>query len=146
MLIRQATLADTDLVTALTRAAYTPWIAVIHREPLPMIADYAKAIPHHRIDILDDPGPVALIEMIPRQDHLWIENLAVHPDHQSRGYGPHLLAHAATIARSLALPELRLLTNEAFTANLRFYRNRGFAQSNRVAIKDGHVVHFSKAV
>lgn len=144
MQFRQATLADTALVTDLTRAAYTPWIKVIGREPMPMQVNYAEAIAQHRIDILNDPGPVALIEMIPHKDHLWLENLAVHPAHQGRGLGHRLITHAVQVARSLDLPELRLLTNAAFTRNLTFYTAQGFTETHRQPFKSGVTAYFSK--
>ena len=146
MTFRRATLADVAIVTQLTRAAYTPWIAVIGREPMPLLVDYAEAILLHHIDILDQPNPIALIEMVPMPDHLWLENLAVHPDHQGRGHGHQLLAHATANALSLNLPELRLLTNAAFTANLRFYAKQGFVQTDLQPFKDGHIAYFRKTL
>ena len=144
MPFRRATSADIALVTALTHAAYTPWIAVIQREPLPMQTDYAEAIQTHRIDIFDHPDPVALIEMIPHDDHLWLENVAVHPDHQGSGIGRHLITHAEQVARSLGLPQIRLLTNAAFTRNLRFYAAQGFAQTHLEPFKSGYTAYFTK--
>ena len=144
MQFRQTTQQDVALVTEITRAAYTPWIAVIHREPLPMQVNYAEAIAQHRIDILENPDPVALIEMIPQADHLWLENLAVPPDHQGKGLGHHLITHATDIAHSLRLPELRLLTNAAFTINLRFYTQQGFTQTETRPFKQGFTAYFTK--
>ena len=144
MPFRRATLIDAALVTALTRAAYSPWIAVIGREPMPMLTDYAEAIAQHRVDIFDQPNPVALIEMIPHADHLWLENLAVHPDHQGQGIGHTLIAHAEQVAQSLRLPELRLLTNAAFTANLAFYKKQGFTETHRAPFKAGVTAYFAK--
>ena len=142
--MRRATLDDVATVTALTRAAYARWVPVIGREPLPMQADHAQAIARHLIDILDLNGPVALVEMIPHPDHLWIENVAVHPDHQGHGHGSRLIGHAEAVARSLNLRELRLLTNAAFTANLAFYAGLGFVETARMPFKGGFTVYFSK--
>ena len=142
--MRRARTEDLAVVIALTRAAYAPWVGVIGREPMPMQADHAHAIAHHLIDILDQPDPVALIEMIPKHDHLWIENVAVHPDHQGRGLGRRLIVHAEAVARELGLPELRLLTNAAFAANLRFYAGLGFDETDRTPFKGGFTVCFSK--
>ena len=142
--MRRATLDDVATVTALTRAAYARWVPVIGREPLPMQADHAQAIARHLIDILDLNGPVALVEMIPHPDHLWIENVAVHPDHQGNGHGSRLIGHAEAVARELGLPELRLLTNAAFAANLRFYAGLGFDETDRTPFKGGFTVCFSK--
>ena len=142
--IRRATASDVAALTTLTRAAFHPWVAVIGREPLPMQTDYAKAILRDHIDLLDQDGPIALIHMVLHPDHLWIETIAVHPDHQGRGLGPHLMQHAEATARSQNLPELRLLTNAAFTANLHFYAKCGFIETARPAFHGGFVVHFSK--
>jgi ribosomal protein S18 acetylase RimI-like enzyme len=125
--IRRAGLPDADAVRSLTRSAYAQWIPVIGREPLPMKADYEKAVREHEIDLLyagDDL--LALIEVFLTADHLFIENVAVSPKHQGKGLGRHLLRHAEAKARSAGLGELRLLTNQAFAINVRLYQSVGF--------------------
>jgi len=125
--IRRAGPRDADAVRSLTRAAYAQWIPVIGREPLPMKADYEKAVHEHEIDLLyagDDLR--ALIEVFLTGDHLFIENIAVAPEHQGKGLGHHLLTHAETKAKSAGLGELRLLTNQAFASNVRLYQSVGF--------------------
>lgn len=142
---RRGTPADAGAIAALTRAAYAPWVPVIGREPLPMTVDYAAAVQDHRIDLLHQDGVlVALIEMVPHPDHLWIENVAVSPDHQGRGLGRALIGHAETVARALGTPELRLLTNAAFAVNLRFYLAMGFAEERREPFRGGMTVYFRK--
>ena len=141
---RRATLADVAAITALTRAAYAHLVPLIGREPAPMLADYSVAVADHMIDILVHPEPIALIEMIAQPDHLWIENIAVHPDFQGKGLGHRLVDHAVTTARSLGLNDLRLLTNEAFAANLRFYAGLGFVPTDRTQYKGGFTLHFHK--
>jgi GNAT superfamily N-acetyltransferase len=103
------------------------------------------AVLAHRIDLLYQDGTlVALIEMVPKADHLWIENVAVAPGHQGGGLGCALIAHAEAVARASGTPDLRLLTNAALIANLRFYLNRGFAEDHREPFRGGTVVHFRK--
>ena len=93
--ILPAVLADAARIRALTRAAYAKWVALIGREPLPMQADYERAIVEHTIDLLIVDGALAgLIETILRPDHLWIENVAVAPEQQGRAFGRLLLDHA----------------------------------------------------
>lgn len=142
---RRATLDDADAVAALTRAAYASWVPLIGRDPLPMTADYRVAVQQHQIDLLHHGDMlVALIEMVPRADHLWLENVAVSPVHQGRGLGRALIAHAGTVARALATPDLRLLTNAAFAANLRFYQGLGFDEERREPFRGGTTVYFRK--
>ena len=125
--IRPAMPHEAGMVRGLVRAAYAPWVPVIGREPRPMTADYARALREHDIALLEvDGGAVALIETVLRDDHLWIENVAVRPEHQGRGYGRRLLAHAECRARAAGRRELRLLTNAAFIANIALYERLGY--------------------
>ena len=107
--IRPATPADAASIRDLTRAAYAKWVALIGREPLPMQADYDRAVREHAIDLLTDGGAlVGLIETISRPDHLWIENVAVAPGPAGQG----LRAHAACSCRDARRPN-RLSANSA---------------------------------
>jgi GNAT superfamily N-acetyltransferase len=144
---RRAGLADAAAIRSLTRAAYGPWVPLIGREPLPMVTDYDQAVASDLIDLLEqDTALLALIQMKVGADHLWLDNVAVHPDHQGRGLGHRLMAHAEATARDLGLPELRLLTNMAFAANLRFYEGLGFQETAREAFRGGVTVHYAKAL
>jgi GNAT superfamily N-acetyltransferase len=144
--LRRATAADAADVRALTRAAYAKWVPLIGREPLPMTADYDRAVADHVIDLWEeDGGLVALIEVVPKADHLLIENLAVRPDQQGKGLGDRLLLHAEELARSLGFAEIRLYTNAAFAANLAFYSKRGYREFLRNSLVPGSVtVHMMK--
>lgn len=145
---RRAGPADARAIRDLTRAAYAKWVPVIGREPKPMVADYENAIRLHWIDVLEDAdGLTALIEIIPMEDHLLIENLAVRDDQQGKGLGSKLLAHAERLAVAAGKPELRLYTNAAFAENIAYYPRRGYRETGRTPLPDGGVmVHFAKAV
>src|SRR5215469_2291635 len=93
--IRRGLPPDAARIRALTRAAYAQWIPIIGREPLPMQADYDRAVREHMIDLLFWRGELAaLIEMQPNPDHLYIVNVAVSPSFQGQGHGRHMMAHA----------------------------------------------------
>jgi GNAT superfamily N-acetyltransferase len=142
---RRATPADANAVRDLSRAAYAKWVPLIGREPLPMTADYDRAIANHIIDLLEDDGQLlALIEMIEQEDHLLVENIAVRPDQQGTGLGDWLLGHAEGIARSLDLEEMRLYTNAAFTSNVAFYEKRGYEEYKRGVIVPGTTTIFMR--
>jgi GNAT superfamily N-acetyltransferase len=127
MQIKKAASEDAQAVRRLVREAYAQWIPVIGREPMPMKADYERAVRDHEIDLLYADGDlVALIEVIVNSDHLFIENIAVVPHRQGQGFGRYLLSHAEEKARKANLRELRLLTNQAFSANIRLYGSVGF--------------------
>jgi GNAT superfamily N-acetyltransferase len=143
--IRAAAPTDADAIRSLTRASYAKWVALIGREPLPMQADYERAVAEHTIDLLTVDGALAgLVETILKPDHLWIENVAVAPEWQGRGYGRLLLDHAEQRALGSRRWEIRLLTNEAFTANLELYANLGYAVDRTEPFRGGRAVHMSK--
>ncbi|WP_246506060.1 GNAT family N-acetyltransferase [Mesorhizobium silamurunense] len=89
---RPAAPADSAAIKAIVRAAYAKWVPVIGREPLPMRADYNKALNEHRFELaIEDGRIVGLIETMAHDDHIWIENVAVAPEVQGRGIGQLLL-------------------------------------------------------
>lgn len=144
--VRRAGPAEAAVVRELTRAAYAQWVPLIGREPAPMTADYDKAVREHEIDLFHAGAElVALIEFIPRADHLYIENIAVSPEHQRKGLGHHLLAHAERKAAAAGLAELRLLTNQAFASNVRLYQSVGYRIDRVEPFPNrGVAVHMSK--
>jgi GNAT superfamily N-acetyltransferase len=145
--IRRAGPADAAAIAALTRAAYEKWIPVIGRVPKPMTADYDVAVREHLIDLLFEGDElVALVECIREPDHLLIENLAVSPSHQGKGYGRKMLALAEALARDLGFTELRLYTNKLFAENVAFYAKHGYRFDGETAFKGGFLVHMSRRV
>ncbi|HYC25413.1 MAG TPA: GNAT family N-acetyltransferase [Roseiarcus sp.] len=143
--IRRAEVEDVAVVRALTRAAYAKWVPVIGREPLPMIADYDRAIGEHLIDLLClDGRPIGLLESALRDDHLFVVNVAVAPADQGRGYGRLLMAHAEGLARSLGRDEIRLQTNQKFQANIALYERLGYAIDRDEPFMGGRTVFMRK--
>ncbi|NKJ03001.1 GNAT family N-acetyltransferase [Novosphingobium sp. SG707] len=145
--IRIATLVDADAVTTVTRAAYAKWVPVIGREPLPMKADHAAHIRDHRADLLLVGNEVAaLVEIIQRHDDLMIENVAVAPAFQKRGYGRKMVAHAERLAAEAGFEAVRLYTNAKFEENICLYKSLGYDIEREEAITDGILVHMVKAI
>nr|WP_306228995.1 GNAT family N-acetyltransferase [Aurantimonas sp. CSK15Z-1] len=143
--MRRAEPDDAPAVRALTRDAYAKWIAVIGREPRPMLADPAAAIRDHRVDLLlVDDALAGLIETIEKPDHLLIESVAVAPGMQGRGHGRRLLAHAEDLALRQGHAELRLYTNAAFATNVALYRRCGYGVVLEEPFLGGTTVHMSK--
>ncbi|MBN9549014.1 MAG: GNAT family N-acetyltransferase [Alphaproteobacteria bacterium] len=142
---RPAAPADAAAVKAIVRAAYAKWVPVIGREPLPMRADYDKALEEHHFDLaIEDGRIVGLIETMAHDDHIWIENVAVAPEAQGRGIGRRLLDRAERKAVETGCRELRLLTNGAFEANVRLYRRHGYAIDREEPFMNGTTVYMSK--
>jgi ribosomal protein S18 acetylase RimI-like enzyme len=145
--MRQAVMGDAAAIRALTRAAYAKWVPVIGREPLPMAADYGAAVEKHRFDLLYVDGVLAaLIEMIPKEDHLLIENVAVAPPFQKRGLGCKLMAHAEAMAAAMEFGMLRLYTNKSFAENVALYQRLGYRVDREEEFRGGVTVYMSKRI
>ena len=144
--LRRAGPADATAIRALSRIAYAKWVPLIGREPLPMTADYDRAVAAHMIDLYEIDGRLqGLIETIAADGHLLIENLAVHPDEQGKGLGDLLLKHARDLAQELGYDEIRLYTNAAFAANIAFDATRGLSEYSRQTFpKGGHLVRMKQ--
>jgi GNAT superfamily N-acetyltransferase len=143
--MRLASAEDVDAIRELVRAAYAKWVPVVGREPRPMTAAYQDSINRHRFDLLHaDTKLIAQIETAIREDHLWIENLAVLPEYQGRGYGRRLSAHAEQLAAGAGLSEVRLLTNAAFEANVRLYEAVGYQTTSTEPFMGGTTLYMSK--
>lgn len=135
--LRRGAQADAEAVRALVEAAYTKWIPVIGRLPIPMRADYAQALRDHRFDLLvAGPDLAGLIETRAEADHLLVVNVAVHPAFQGRGFGSRLMGRADAVAAEAGLARLRLYTNKKYTANLRLYGALGY-RVEREELYDG---------
>jgi GNAT superfamily N-acetyltransferase len=142
---RSATLDEADTIRDFVRGAYAKWVPVIGREPLPMTADYQRAVREHQIDILSIDGVMTgLLETMLHPDHLWIENIAVGPGSQGKGFGRQLLSHAERKAAVAGCADIRLLTNEAFGGNVAFYEKAGYVIERREPFRGGTTVYMSK--
>lgn len=143
--MRRAEESDVEIVHQIVRAAYSKWISVIGREPTPMTADFNKALREHDIYLAIVAGDVVgLIEIRLGADHLWIENVAVHPLRQGIGIGRRLLSHVESKAAQAEIGEIRLQTNEAFGANIALYVALGYVIDRREPFMGGKTVFMSK--
>lgn len=144
---RTATASDAADIHALVRAAYSQWVPVIGREPRPMQADYDEAIRNFRFDLLTVEGDLAgVLQTASHKDHFWIENIAVHPQHQGRGHGKAFLVLAEQLARHGQQKMVRLLTNAAFATNIMLYENFGYAVERSEDFMGGKRLYMAKSV
>jgi N-acetylglutamate synthase-like GNAT family acetyltransferase len=143
--LRRATGADARSITDLVADAYRPYEPLIGRTPMPMLTHYGEAVREHEVWVLEVAGTlVGVIELEPRPDHLWIENVAVSPRWQGRGFGRLLLRHAEAEARGRGLEELGLLTNERYLDNIAMYTRYGYRETDRVPYQGTDLVSFRK--
>ena len=145
--LRRAGAADAAAINDLVHAAYVGYAPLIGRTPLPMLTDYDEAVRQHDVWVLaEGERLVGVLELELRDDHLWIENVAIAPTHQGRGHGRRFLQHAETVARDHGREEIRLLTNERYLANIAMYERYGYAETHREPHKGTDLVYFRKSL
>jgi ribosomal protein S18 acetylase RimI-like enzyme len=131
--IRPARPDDAGAVAAVVHAAYSMYVERIGKPPGPMLDDYSARIAGGSVSVVEDSnGNIAgIIVLIPRPDHLLLDNVAVRPDRQGQGLGHALIAFAEAEAARLGYAEIRLYTHEKMTENLALYRRIGFVETGR---------------
>jgi ribosomal protein S18 acetylase RimI-like enzyme len=142
--IRPASTNDVARIAQIVERAYSKYVPRIGRRPGPMDDDYSERVRQRQAFVAEADGIVGVIVLIDHADHLFVDNVAVDPDHQQRGIGRALLEHAESRAAALGLPELRLYTNEAMTENIRMYPRLGFEETGRQEHHGFHRVLFRK--
>ncbi len=98
--MRLAVAADEDAVVALTLDAYSPYVAVLGYQPLPMNEDYGTRIRAGQVWLLETDGALAALLVLERHaDHALIYSVAVAPVHHGEGLGSAMLGFAEEQAR-----------------------------------------------
>ena len=130
--IRPVRVGEAEVVTTAVREAYAKYVGRIGREPAPMLVDYGAAILAREAWVLVEGEDAAgVLVMRPKEDHLFVETVAVRTGWQGKGLGRMLMAFAEEEARDRGLQEIRLYTNEKMTENLPFYRGLGYEETGR---------------
>lgn len=145
LVLRRASEPDAPSIAALVDAAYRDYEPLLGRTPKPMLTDFAAAIRSHDVWVIESGGQIAgVLELEDREDHLWIDNVAVDPGRQGLGLGRWLLDFAEDEARRLGRSELGLLTNERYTVNIGIYERRGYRETHREPYRGTDLVYFRK--
>lgn len=133
---RLARSEEANALRQLVADAYTQYIERIGKAPGPMLDDYAQRVADGQAWVLEvDQAIVGLIVLEDDGDTLLLDNVAVSPAAQGKGYGRILVAFAEEEARRRGYIELRLYTNVLMTENIALYERLGFRQTGRVSEK-----------
>lgn len=130
MPVRPADAADLPAVQRIVQAAYTKYIARIGKPPGPMLDDYAALIRSHAVWVKGDPIRGAIV-LLPEDDHLLLDNVAVDPAAQGQGVGRTLITFAEAEARRRGYREMRLYTHQLMTENIALYSRTGWQETGR---------------
>lgn len=130
--IRPARAADVEAIREIERAAGQAFASVgypdvARHDPTPAAA-LRDAITDGALFVAVTPSddPVGFLLCTEIDGDLYVQELAVHPDHAGHRLAVPLLAAAETLARSLGLPALSLTTFRSVPWNAPYYERLGF--------------------
>lgn len=143
-MIRLGRPEDLPAIRELVQRAYEHYIARIGRKPGPLLDDYAALVSKKRVHVLSDDGIKGILVLIPEDRAMLLDNIAVDPDAQGRGYGRSLLEFAEQSALAAGCESIRLYTNEAMTENIALYSRIGYVETHRAEENGLRRVYMSK--
>lgn len=145
MTIHPARPTDVAAVRRIVDAAYQRYVPLLGRPPGPMLDDYSRRIEDGQAWVLEDGGALVGVLVLEDADGaLLLDNVAVAPDAQGRGYGRALVTFAEQEARRRGHEEVRLYTNVLMAENVALYRRLGFVETGRATDKGYQRVYMAK--
>lgn len=131
-MIRTARAGDATAVRDVVLAAYERYVAIIGMPPAPMLDDYAMRISAGQVWVAeDDRGIAGVLVLQGGADYFLLDNIAVRPDRQRRGFGRFLLDFAEAEAQRRGWTRIVLYTNALMAENLAIYKARGYDETER---------------
>ena len=144
-MIRKAGAEEADAVRDVVRAAYQRYVAVIGTQPAPMMDDFAARIAADQVWVMDDTGTIAGVLVLENgPDHFLLDNIAIAPDRQGRGFGRLLLDFAEAEAVRNGWNTITLYTNALMVENIAIYQHRGYVEQERRTEKGFNRVYMAK--
>ncbi len=139
--IRRAVARDAQDVADCIDAAYSIYADRI--DDLPAVSEaVAEAIEHKRVWVAETQRVAGALILVPSENYLVLENVAVRPDCTGSGLGRALIEQAEKDCRELSLREIRLSTHADMPENVAIYTRLGWSETGRA----GNKVHMSKAI
>ncbi len=130
--IRPAAPRDAPDIAEIVANAYRYYIPRIGKPPGPMLDDYTAHVADGVVWVIEfGPEIAGILVLLPRPDHMLLDNIAVAPDRQGQGLGRRLLAFAEDEAARRGYPEVRLYTHVTMVENQRLYASIGYEETGR---------------
>lgn len=144
-MMRRAKSQDADGLAQCVAAAYQHYIPRMGgQSPGPMLANYGEEIEQHQVWVAEADGDIiGGLVLVPYEDHMLLDNIAVHPTYQGQGVGHALLELADAEAMLQGYRELRLYTHKAMTENIALYTRIGWIETHR-GEQDGYARVFMR--
>jgi ribosomal protein S18 acetylase RimI-like enzyme len=130
--IRAAIAGDVSVIEQIVEQAYRQYIPRVGKPPGPMLDDYSARVSEGVVWVIEKGSTIAgIIVLLPRQDYLLLDNIAVAPARQGSGLGRRLLAFAEAEAVRRGYREIRLYTHRTMTENQHLYAAIGYQETGR---------------
>ena len=98
-----------------------------------------------QIEVLRADGRIAgLLVLVPEPEHMLLDNVAVAPWAQGRGFGRRLMDHAEARARAAGYDHITLYTHVTMVENIEIYLRRGYVETHRAEVNGLHRVYMAK--
>src|SRR5258708_34464591 len=130
--IRPASAGDVAAITQIVDDAYRHYVPRMERTPGQMLQAYAATVSEDVVWLIEGGNTVRGVSvLLPKPDHLLLENIAVDPAYHGTGLGRRLLVFAEAEAMRQGYRELRLYTHETMIENQRLYARIGYEETGR---------------
>lgn len=144
-MIRAAKAADVEAMQSIVNSAYRHYVERIGKPPGPMLDDYVTRIADQQAWVLEDAGEIVGILVLDQgPTELLLDNVAVLPERQAKGFGRALIAFAEAEAHRRGFGELRLYTHALMRENIELYRRIGFVETHPSSEKGYDRVYMTK--
>ena len=138
-------MGEADAVHNVVDAAYRHYIARMGKPPGPMLDDYAARIAGGQTWVVEDAGAiVGILVLEETAEGFLLDNIAVSPEGQGKGFGRALIEFAEDEARRRGFGDIRLYTHEKMTENIALYTRIGFVETHRISEKGYDRVYMAK--
>ena len=145
ILIRIANIKDEDKIIDCIKCSYEKYIKRMGKKPAPMLDEYKSKIRSKYVHVVDKGNRIiGVIVLIPKKDHFYLGNLAVHPSEQRKGVGRQLMNYAEKLAVSSGFSAIHLFTNELVHETISIYRKYGYLEIDRKTENGYNRVYFVK--
>lgn len=138
---------DLPIIRVVVDLAFSPFIPLVGKQPVPMLEDFMKAIRDDEIWLAESSGVCkGLLHLKFAPSHLVYEIVAVSPLWQGQGVGKALLRFGEEKAKEYGYQEIRLLTNQTFSAAVAMYPKYGYQEVERREEEGYSRIYYRKAI
>ena len=143
--IKTASFDDTEDITTLVIDSYKKYESVIGKKPAPMLANYEVLIKNNKVwKLIINNKIVGIVVIEELKNNILLENIAVIPEYQGKGYGKLLLKFAESYGMKLKKNEINLYTNIKMESNIRFYKNNQYEIIKEIEEEGYNRIYLSK--